>query len=426
MTTVHQLVRSDPPDPIRPESTMAMVETSGDSGAPMAAVLRLGAVFGFLSVGMGLAPALATAWSAVFALDGGSVANIHNLKDLGLIAAMVAGPVVLRRYGPERAMRGAVVTALAGCAAAFACRSYVGVLAAVFLHGAAFSLGSSAAVLALFRLPPEFRRLAALTATFGLAGILAPAAVGMLMRTPDAYSLVYAGYAVPLGALYIWLCAVRRSVGGGQSETAAGRVDHGSGGMGRVAVVRVIRIWAPELVVYALILGGETVVVSWVTAIGQWRYGYTLAHATALLSLLWAVHTAARACGDVLARSLPVPRLLVIGCVVAVLGIVGLCSGEGVLVHGGVVVFAVGIAPLNPLHQGWVLARASDDERAVLNSGLGVMAAAATTALVWLTGLAVDRDNRLPFVVAVILLAMVGSWAAVRGTGNVSPEPRRG
>lgn len=382
--------------------------STGITGPP--AVRRPGLVlvylffgYGLLALGMGLVPALATAFWSAHDLSGSQIANVHNLKDLGLIGAMLVGPFILKRMGPSRSVLVAIGVGLSGCVVFVAAYGYAGVLAGAFLHGAAFSLGALVIVTLLFRLPERFRRIAALFATFGVASFVAPALVGALVRTPSGYAVVYLVFAVALGALLVAGLLLGRPEG-----AVAARADDGES---RGQAWARIRGWLPLITVFATIMAAETIVVSWITSLAQYGYGVSLAAASALLATLWVVYTPVRALGDVLARKWSAPVVVLAGSLVAAVGTVLLCLGGMVLAYAGAVVFAIGIAPLIPVYQGWTLNRTPHRQHGSMNAALGVGSALVTTFMVWVTGLAIDLDIRLPFAISVALLLAVQAWA---------------
>jgi fucose permease len=350
-------------------------------------------VYGCLALGMGLVPALITTFGKDYALSGGELANVQNLKDAGLITAMFAGPVLLRRLGVARVTTLAMLVGLTGCIVLATAQSFAGILVGAFLHGATFSLGSLATVSHLYRLPKRYHRISALYATFGVASFVAPAIVGVLVSADGDYRVVYAVFAAALAVLVAAGTVLNRSVG---DSTI---LDTGRAPQPRLTRVMLVG-WLPDIAVYATLMAGETVVVSWVTSLGQYRYGLSLAGASFLLALLWAAYTLARAVGDLLVKHLSLATVMLLGVLLVISGDILICAGPVVMVYVGVVVFACGAAPLVPVYQGWMLSRASVEEHGPLNASLGVGSAALTTLMVWLTGLALDVDARLPFAVS--------------------------
>jgi MFS family permease len=79
--------------------------------------------------------------------------------------------------------------------------------------------------------------------------------------------------------------------------------------------------------------------------------------------------------------------------------------------YAGAVVFAIGIAPLIPVYQGWTLTRTPSRLHGSMNAALGIGAALVTTFMVWVTGLAIDLNIRLPFAISVLLMLAVQAWA---------------
>lgn len=377
--------------------------------APSATVQTMTGVYLFLvhgvvALGMGLVPALVTTFRTDYGLTGGQIANVQNVKDLGVITAMFAGPVVLRRIGVASMTALAVLTALAGCVVLITARNHPGVLAGAFLHGAAFSLGAMATVSYLFRLPRRYHRISALYAMFGVANFVAPFLVGLLVSRDGDYRAVYAVFAAALTVLVASGMVLRRSAG------PAALRDPDPSAQPRLTLER-LRAWFPDIAVYAALMAGETIVVAWLTSLGQYRYGLTLSEASFLLALLWVTHTVARLAGDLLVRHLSVPAVVLGGVTLIIVGDVLLCAGSLTLAYLGVVVFAVGAAPLVPVHQGWALSRTPVRQHGSLNASLGVGSAALTTAMVWLTGLAVDLDTRGPFLLSAVGSAGLACWA---------------
>ena len=398
-------------------ATAAAAGADRPSGArPAVVVVYLCAVFGTLSLGMGLVPALLTSYRARFGLSGPETANVQNLKDIGLIVTMVAGPWIMRRLSVPRTTLASMLLALAGCAVSATTGSFGGVLAGAFLYGAAFSLGSLAATTQLYRLPERYRHIAAMFATFGVASFVAPALVGLFAgegRSPALVHLVYAAALVPLLACGLLMERQERRAGGGARTGPVPATDP----VREAPLSRaVLRRWLPDLVVFAALMAGETVVVSWVTSLGQVALHMSLARASVLLAVLWAVYTPVRALGDVLRGRFSALGVIRVGAVLAAAGATLVCFGGAVTVYAGVVVFALGMAPLIPVHQGWVLSRTPTEHHGSANAALGISAAGLTTLAVWLTGLTVDVDTRIPFLVSAVLLLAV----AVRCT----PFPR--
>ncbi|SEP08290.1 MFS transporter [Actinacidiphila rubida] len=361
-------------------------------------------VYGVLALGMGLVPALVTTFREDYSLSGGQLANVQNLKDLGLITAMFTGPVLLRGIGVARMTTLAVLVGLAGCAVLIAAQDYAGVLAGAFLHGATFSLGASATVSYLYQLPPRYHRISALYATFGVASFVAPSMVGVLVPASGDYRSVYAIFAAALAVLVAAGTLLNRRAG------AASAPDAGHAAQPRLTRV-MLRGWLPDIAVYATLMAAETVVVSWVTSLGQYRYGLTLSDASLLLALLWVAYTPARAAGDLLVRRMNVATVVLLGVLLCVAGDLLVCAGSVQVAYVGVVVFALGAAPLVPVYQGWMLGRTPAGQHGPLNASLGVGSAALTTLMVWLTGLTVDIDTRLPFAVSAACSASLAGWA---------------
>ncbi|WP_327425536.1 MFS transporter (plasmid) [Streptomyces sp. NBC_01527] len=363
---------------------------------------------GVLALGMGLVPALVTTFRSDYELSGGQIANVQNLKDVGLITAMLAGPAVLRRIGVAAMTMLALLVGLSGCAVLITAQSLPGLLGGVFLHGAAFSFGCLATVSYLFRLSKRYHRISALYATFGVANFVAPFMVGLLVPVDGDYRAVYAIFAAALAALVAAGMVLNRSVDAAAVRDADRSSQH------RLTLER-LRAWLPDLSVYATLMAGETIVVSWVTTLGQYRYGLTLSEASILLALLWAAHTSARLAGDFLVKHMSVAAVVLSGVLLVIIGDVLLCVGSVTTAYVGVLVFAVGAAPLVPLHQGWTLSRTPVQQHGPLNASLGVGSAALTTAMVWLTGLTVDIDTRIPFVVSAACSAGLALWALRHG-----------
>ncbi|MBX7267729.1 hypothetical protein KIF24_17895 [Micromonospora sp. Llam7] len=386
---------------------------------PRLVLAYLLAGFGLLALGMGLVPALATSFRAAFHLTGAQVANVHNLKDIGLVVAMLAGPALLRRLGASRAILAAIGVGMVGCAVYGILPGYPAVLAGAFLHGAAFALGSLVIMTYLFQLPARYRYIAATQATFGVASFVAPVLVAGLVQVPAGYGGVYGLYAGALLGLAVAGLLLR-----GDGD---GAVARRTGGIGSPSVTAgQFRAWLPGAAVFATIMAAETIVVSWITFLAQYGYGASLAAASALLATLWAVHAPARAMGDVLARRFSAPLIVFVGTLIAALGIGVACLGSMPAAYAGVLVFTLGIASLIPVHQGWMLNNSHADLRGSLNSLLGVGAAGITTILVWLTGLAVDINRRLPFAIAIVLLLVVAGWAlSAMSTAGGGTRPTR-
>jgi hypothetical protein len=95
-----------------------------------------------------------------------------------------------------------------------------------------------------------------------------------------------------------------------------------------------------------------------------------------------------------------------------------------VFAYAGVVVFAIGIAPLIPVYQGWTLTRTPNRLHGSMNAALGIGAALVTTFMVWVSGLAIDLNVRLPFAISVALMLVVVAWAvrATRQAAGRRPE----
>jgi fucose permease len=276
---------------------------------PAQVLAYLLAGFGLLSLGMGMIPALATSFRERYGLTGVQVANVHNVKDGGLILAMLIGPVLLRLIGVSRSILAAIGLGLAGCAVLVCVPSYLGVLIGASLHGAAFSLGALVIVTDLFRLPARYRHIAVLTSTFGVASLLAPVMVGWLVAPQTGYGIVYLLFAGSLGVLLLVGLLLEHSTG-----RAAVRGSRSS----KVPLTAArLRAWAPDVAVYATIMAAETIIVSWVACLAQWSYGASLAGASALLATLWAVYTPVRAVGDLLVRRFTAPVVVKCGLMVA-------------------------------------------------------------------------------------------------------------
>lgn len=343
---------------------------------------------------MGLIPALITTFGKDYDLSGGQLANVQNLKDVGLITAMFGGPILLRRLAVARVTTLAISVGLTGCIVLMIADSFAGILAGAFLHGATFSLGSLAAVSHLYRLPRRYHRISAVYATFGVASFVAPIMVGVLVPADGSYRAVYAIFA---GALVI-LGAAGLLLNQAASESATQQT------IGKVTQPRLTRAvlggWLPDIAVYAALMASETIVVSWVTSLGQYRYGLSFADASFLLALLWVAYTLARAAGDLLVKHMTIVTVVLLGIVLVISGDILISAGSTVLAYVGVVIFACGSAPLVPVYQDWVLTRNPVEQHGPLNASLGVGSASLTTLMVWLTGLTVDVDARLPFVVA--------------------------
>ncbi|MFC5204876.1 MFS transporter [Streptomyces kaempferi] len=363
---------------------------------------------GVLALGMGLVPALVTTFRSDYALSSGQIANIQNLKDAGLITAMFAGPAVLRRIGVAATTLLALLVGLSGCAVLVIAQSLPGVMAGAFLHGAAFSFGCLATVSHLFRLPKRYHRISALYATFGVANFVAPFTVGLLVPDDGDYRAIYAIFAAALVVLVVMGTVLNGSV----DTTAVVSTDRS--GQPRLTLDR-LRTWLPDITVYATLMAAETVVVCWVTTLGQYHYGLSLSEASVLLALLWVAHTSARLAGDLLTGHMSVPAVVLCGALLAVIGDVLLCAGSVTLVYVGVLVFAVGVAPLVPLHQGWTLSRTPVRQHGPLNASLGAGSATVTTAMVWLTGITVDIDTRVPFLVSAVCFTGLALWAVRHG-----------
>ncbi|MFD1277686.1 MFS transporter [Streptomyces kaempferi] len=274
---------------------------------------------GVLALGMGLVPALVTTFRSDYALSSGQIANIQNLKDAGLITAMFAGPAVLRRIGVAATTLLALLVGLSGCAVLVIAQSLPGVMAGAFLHGAAFSFGCLATVSHLFRLPKRYHRISALYATFGVANFVAPFTVGLLVPDDGDYRAIYAIFAAALVVLVVMGTVLNGSV----DTTAVVSTDRS--GQPRLTLDR-LRTWLPDITVYATLMAAETVVVCWVTTLGQYHYGLSLSEASVLLALLWVAHTSARLAGDLLTGHMSVPAVVLCGALLAVIGDVLLCA----------------------------------------------------------------------------------------------------
>lgn len=355
---------------------------------------------GVLALGLALVPALATTFRSAHGLSGGQVANLHNLKDLGAIVLVLAGPAILHRIGLAAALNAAVVTGLAGCGAFLVVPGMVGLLLGTFLHGAAYSLGMMAIVTMLFRLPVAYQRISAMFAAYGIASFLAPASVALLATPARGYAPVYILYVLVLVPILVAGVLLGRAQGP--------RGDDGANaGSARFLTKAQLRFWAPDLAAYSALMATETIVVAWITSLAQYTYAASVAAASALLSTLWIVHTAVRAWGDVLARWLSPRRVVLVGSVVAICGTTVACLGNMTLAYTGMVIFAVGMAALLPVYQGWVLSQVPSHVHPPMNAALSIGGTLSLTILVWLTGLAVDVNTRLPFAVAVVLLLLV-------------------
>nr|WTC14175.1 MFS transporter [Streptomyces anthocyanicus] len=391
--------------PVEPEHGQASIQPhlSKSTGHTLTSVY-LFLVYCVLALGMGLVPALITTFREDYSLNGSQLANVQNLKDLGLITAMFTGPVLLRRLGDARVTIFATLVGLAGCATLMAAQNYAGVMTGAFLHGATFSLGSLATLSHLFRLPKRYHRISALYATFGIASFVAPSMVGVLVSAGGDYRAVYAIFAVALAALVLGGVLLSRYTDTGPTR---GPAQQSQPRLTRV----MLRRWFPDIVVYATLMAGETVVVSWVTSLVQYRYGLTLSDASFLLALLWVVYTPARAVGDLLVRYVSVPTVVLLGGLLCIVGNIALCAGSVTLAYWGVVIFALGSAPLVPVYQGWILGRTPSEQHGPLNASLGVGSATLTTVMVWLTGLGVDVDTRLPFAASIACSLGLAAWA---------------
>ena len=367
---------------------------------PGVTLAHLFATSGALALGLALVPALATTFRSAYGLSGAEVANLHNLKDAGAILLVLVGPAILHRMGLSAALATSVATGLAGCGAFLLVPGKGGLLLGTFLHGAAYSLGMLTIVTMLFRLPQEYQRISALFATYGIASFLAPAAVALLATPARGHGPVYALYALLLalilvaGVLLAW-------------EQGPDRGDAAGRGAARWLTRAQLRFWAPDLAAYAALMATETIVVAWITFQAQYAYGASVAAASALLSTLWVVHTVVRVGGDVLARRLSPRRVVLWGSLVAICGIVVACLGSMLLAYTGVVIFAVGMAALLPVYQGWVLSRVPGQVHSPMNATLCIVGTLGLTILVWLTGISVDVDTRLPFAASVLLMLLV-------------------
>jgi MFS family permease len=80
---------------------------------------------------------------------------------------------------------------------------------------------------------------------------------------------------------------------------------------------------------------------------------------------------------------------------------------DGRLVLLGVVVFALGSAPLIPIYQGSLLTSLPETAHAKVNSALGITAAAATTVALAGTGVLLDLEVRAPFILAALVLVFL-------------------
>ncbi len=356
--------------------------------------------FGLLALGMGLIPALVTSFRAQYGLSGVEIANVHNAKDIGSILAMLGAPFLLLRLGVSRTILAALVLALAGAGLFVGVHSYLGVLGGAALHGGAFALGATAIVTDLFRLPERYRTLAGVTSTFGVASLVAPVLVGVWGTPEFGYNPVYWLFVGALGLL----------LGGGLVlETMTNRtpVERPE----KPAVTKAhVRRWAPPVLVYASIMAAETIVVSWVGALAQWSYGATLVVASVLLAVLWGVYTPVRALGDVLVRRFPAQLVVFWGLLVAAIGAFVVCLGSLTWAYVGVVVFTLGMASLVPIYQGWVLTGEDGEFHGLLNSAMGLTAAFVTTVTVWVTGVLIDVDTRLPFLAAAGMMVIIALW----------------
>jgi len=355
---------------------------------------------GVLAFGLALVPALATTFRSIHGLSGGQVGNLHNLKDLGAIVLVLAGATILHRIGLVAALNSAVVAGLAGCGALLVVPGMVGLLLGMFLHGAAFSLGMMTIVTMLFRLPVAYQRISAVFATYGVASFLAPAAVALLATPARGYAPVYILYAVVLvlilvaGVLLGWAQGPRRN-DGASAESA------------RFLSKAQLRFWAPDLAAYSALMAAETIVEVWITSLAQYTYAASMAAASVLLSTLWIIHTGVRAWGDVLARWLSPRRVVLVGSVVGTCGTTIACMGNMTLAYIGMAIFAIGVAALIPVYQGWMLSQVPSHVHPPMNAALCIGGTISVTTMVWLTGLAVDVDTRLPFAIAVALILLV-------------------
>ncbi|MGL5811671.1 MAG: MFS transporter [Nocardioides sp.] len=350
--------------------------------------------YGFLAFGMGLVPALLTTFRSTYELSGSATANIQNSKDIGLVVAALACPPIMRKLGLGGAQQLAIGAALAGCAAYAAWPSYMGVLAGAFFHGAAFSLGSVAIVTRMFLMPTRYRKIAALLATFGVASMLAPIMVGWLVPLTAGYSVVYLVFAaILLGALTL-LSRI------GDSPPAP-VVDYTVSARGTAKRLR------SRLAMFGVIASAETIVVGWITSLMQYEYATSLVVATNALALLWIVHTLSRAVGDIVAARISQTRTIAWGAAISFVGVLLMIGGTASLAYVGVALFAIGVAPLVPIYQGMVLSEVPDSEHGVTNSALGMTAALSTTVVVWVTGILLDLETRLPFVIAAAVFAFL-------------------
>ncbi|TMQ16905.1 MAG: hypothetical protein E6J91_11010 [Deltaproteobacteria bacterium] len=113
------------------------------------------------------------------------------------------------------------------------------------------------------------------------------------------------------------------------------------------------------------------------------------------------------------------------GSVVAICGTAVACLGNMTLAYTGMVIFAVGMAALLPVYQGWVLSQIPSHVHPPMNAALCIGGTVSVTIMVWLTGLAVDVNTRLPFAVAVVLmLLVVVRVARVPQRASRSDQPR--
>jgi len=351
--------------------------------------------YGLLALGMGLIPALITTFRTDFDLSSTQAANVNNFKDGGLILATLAGPILIAKWGTRRTILVALGTALVGSLVFALAGTRLLINTGAALHGGSFSLGIVAAVTQMFTLQPRYQRIAALAATFGLASLLAPVLVAVLVTQSGDFTRIYLLFAVALAALI--LAGLRAP-----TEPAARLPTRAWPGWAT------LRHWIPDITISATLTAGETAVVSWITWLAQFRYGASTVAASVLFATLWVLYTPARAGGDLLRARFGTRRVICVGACLAPVGALLIAGGDLGRAYLGVAVFTLAIAPLVPVQQASALHRVSAEQHGCLNAAFGIGSAALTTTVVWVTGIACGVDDRLPFVIgAGLVLAVV-------------------
>ncbi len=375
------------------------MSTAPQQRAHVSTSTQLFLTYGTLALGMGFVPALLTTFQNRYDLSGPAMANVQNVKDVGLILAALIAPLTIRRLGLHGTQTVAVAMAMLGCLSYLAIETYGGVLIGAAMHGGAFSLGSIAIVSRMNKQPARYRRISALLATFGLASVVTPVAVATLVVN-SRYGITFALYLAVLVLVSIPLLKRDRL---SRSLTA----DVSPLGAISSAGTKNVRQLRYYLGMFAVIMAAETIVVSWLTSLMQFQYGASLQRASAALALLWLVHTASRATADYAATRFSPSRVLAAGAGLAGVGVTLMLVVDGRLVLLGVVVFALGSAPLIPIYQGSLLTSLPETAHAKVNSALGITAAAATTVALAGTGVLLDLEVRAPFILAALVLVFL-------------------